>query len=406
VVDIDTEGRRSRLVADGSFLLYADLHNHSLLSDGLGDPEEAFAMMRAAGLDAAALTDHASIPHHRVEDLDLTHYPDEDALAIARLPPRSIDDAGWQRAAAVADAHDRPGEFTALRGFEWTEPWLGHVNVWFSDGYLPVTTPGQVSGLHEWLAREQPDALFGYNHPGREPGRLHGFAGPDAAYLVEAEVTGLSGRMVALEVFNRSFDFLFWGQSDGLGSPVVACLDAGWRPGLIGCSDEHGRRYGLAGRGRTGVWVHEHSRAGLREALLARRCFATREPGLRLDATLDGVRMGGAGVAAGRPAELAVDLAGSAYEGRRVRLQVLGGEAGRPTVLEEHDAVVGEVTRARVEVPEGRSWLLLRVADPGTPNDVPGPVGHPADNRAIAYGSPWWTDFDGLFTPVGDKRRG
>jgi hypothetical protein len=50
--------------------------------------------------------------------------------------------------------------------------------------------------------------------------------------------------------------------------------------------------------------------------------------------------------------------------------------------------------------------VLLRVADPATPNDVPGPVGHPAANRAIAYGSPWWTDFDAPFTPVGDKRRG
>ena len=54
------EWRRSRLEpADAPLtLVVADLHNHSLNSDGRGDPERAFELMRAAGLDVAALTDH------------------------------------------------------------------------------------------------------------------------------------------------------------------------------------------------------------------------------------------------------------------------------------------------------------------------------------------------------------
>jgi hypothetical protein len=50
--------RVSRLFP-GSWLAHADLHNHTWLSDGAGDPRLAFGSMRSAGLDVAALTDHS-----------------------------------------------------------------------------------------------------------------------------------------------------------------------------------------------------------------------------------------------------------------------------------------------------------------------------------------------------------
>jgi hypothetical protein len=384
--EIDETWRRSRLVESSdppTRLVWADLHNHSLLSDGAGDPERAFAQLRAAGLDAAALTDHASIPHDDVPALHQGQYPDAEALAIARTPPRSLDDVGWRRTGELADAHDVPGEFTALRGFEWTEPWLGHVNVWFSKTFLPVTTPGSLSGLNDFLAGTEPQALFGYNHPGREPGRLAGFALPDP---------DLPERMVALEAFNRTEDFLFHGFRRGRPSPIVQCLDAGWHPGMVGSSDEHGREYGLTGKGRTGLWVHELSRDGIREALMARRTFATREAGLRLDATLDGVRMGGplpGGV--GGSCELAVDLAGPGQDGLPVELQLLTGRDSEVEVFARVPARTGEVTRGDVEVLSGVRWILLRVADPSREYGAPAPTGHPAACRALAYAGPWWT---------------
>ena len=110
-------GRRSRLVTDPAQdlrLLFADLHNHSLHSDGRGDPEQAFQQMREAGLDVAALTDHASIPRDRLTTLGLHQYPDATALAIGRLAPRSIDEMTWKRTAELADTHDAPGEFLSL----------------------------------------------------------------------------------------------------------------------------------------------------------------------------------------------------------------------------------------------------------------------------------------------------
>jgi hypothetical protein len=397
-----TDGwRRSRLQEDGGFLVVADLHNHTLLSDGRGDPDQAFAQMRAAGLDVAALTDHASIPREQRDELGLHQYPDADALDVARHMPRSFDEAAWERTAVLADEFDAPGMFTALRGFEWTEPWLGHVNVWYSDTYQHVDTPGSLAGLFAFLSGPEQKALFGYNHPGREGGRHEEFAAPADGVGSDVDDNDLNARMVALEAFNRADDYLF-GLADG-GSAIVACLDAGWRPGLIGCSDEHGPRYGLVGRGRTGLWVHEHSRSGVRDALVGRRSFATREVGLRLDATLNGVPMGSAGSLPER-AELAVDLAfaDGAREGSEVELQVLvsgaatGGVSPEVAVVTRVPARIGEVTRVTVDVPAAASWVVLRVADPSRPYGPIGsgrpPAGHPANCWALAYASPWWRE--------------
>jgi hypothetical protein len=410
-------GRRSRLVTDPAEdlrLLFADLHNHSLHSDGRGDPEQAFRQLREAGLDVAALTDHASIPHADLARLSLADYPDVSALAIGRLAPRSFDAAAWKRTAELADAGDVPGEFTALRGFEWTEPWLGHVNVWFSDRWTGVTTPGRIQGLHDFLVEDEPSALFGYNHPGREPGRLDDFALPP-------DRPELPGRMVALEAINRTYDFLFEGwHPRGSRSPIAECLDAGWRPGLIGSSDEHGRSYGLVGKGRAGLWAPSHTREGVRDALLSRRTFATREVGLRLDATLDGVPMGSGAAAGPHRAELAVDLGtvgtpapsisssapssaagsserrGAGWSGHPVELQLLVGSSsdhdGGVRVVAQIPGVVGELIRAEVPVPDGARWLLLRVADPRRPAGSPAPPNHPAACWALAYASPWYLD--------------
>ena len=384
----------------------ADLHNHSLNSDGLGDPERAFAQMRAAGLDVAALTDHASTPRDLVPRLSLEHYPTRDALALGRLAPRSIDEAKWVRVGHIADAHDVPGAFTAIRGFEWTEPWLGHVNVWFSRSFVPMLTPGTSAGVHRFLARDEQAALFGYNHPGREPGRLHNFAvpGPD----VDPGAT-LPPRLVATEVFNRTEDFLFGGYAERLPSPIVDVLDAGWRPGLTGSSDEHGRSYGLVGKGRTGLWVRELTREGVREALESRRTFATREVRLRLDAALDGVRMGGrldAGVGGRRTLVVDVDLPDGA--GRPVELQLLtsahpaGSAPAAPNTVRPADpddagvrvlarvpARLGELAVTDVDVPDDVPWLLLRVADPAKRYGAAAPREHPASCWGLGYASPW-----------------
>lgn len=395
----------------GTRLLHADLHNHSDLSDGFGRAEDAFASMREAGLDAAALTDHTGIS-------DVDGVVDERLREVLRrvsadpgMPASLMGRRGWERAGRLADAAEEPGAFAAVRGFEWTTPHLGHVNVWFSPEWTPVADVGPDSGirvLHEWIAAAAAgpggaDLLAGFNHPGREPLRFGRFAYDPR----------LASRIVSLEMFNRDLDYLFEGWARGERPPLLDCLDAGWWPGLLGVSDEHSPHWGfVSGRGRAGVWVREWSRAGLREALAARRFFATREPGLRVDvvaawsaggpeplpaelaARPDAVRMGGrlAGATRGtaRDVDLAVDVdGGPSWAGREVTLQVLTTGRRSPDVLALRTVPAGAPVTLRVPVAVGPApWLLVRVADPDAPNERPGPDGHPANRRALAYASP------------------
>jgi hypothetical protein len=376
-----TADRTSRLTR-GTSLLHADLHNHTLLSDGAGDPARAFASMRAAGLDVAALTDHASL--------------DDTTMAAVRAgatslpsyvhPARGIAPDGWLLTAELADAADRPGEFTAIRGFEWTTPTLGHANVWGSEGYTDVIDVERTQPFFDWLAGPGADgAVAGFNHPGREPGRFEDFRFVPAA----------REQLVSLEIFNRWDDYLFEGYVDSRPSPLCSCLDAGWRPGLSGVTDEHGDDWGLPeGKGRTGLWTREHSRAGVFEALRARRFFATRVSGLRVDATANGVRMGSVLRHTRGDVEFALDVdRGDAWEGSALEVQVLRPGPGVPEVADVVAFSAGRVVRFRVELAlEDGAWVVLRVADPSEPNDAPGPAGHPANNLAVAYTSPWFLE--------------
>ena len=382
--------RASRLTS-GTTLVHADLHNHTLLSDGDGDPAAAFDSMRAAGLDVAALTDHTTFSDNALGDV-LTEMMPPEYTQLAGLTPQ-----GWARTAEYADAANADGAFTAIRGFEWSEPLLGHVNVWFTEHYVDVLQAGVMAPLLEWLRREPglvldggADGIAGFNHPGREHGRFEEFRFDPR----------VRDQMVSIEMFNRRDDFLFEGYADGRSSPLCACLNAGWRTGITGVTDEHGTDWGHPeGKGRTGLWVAEHSRAGVKAAMKARRFFATRTSGLRVDATAAGpdgrkVPMGSVLRMAKGVVTFRLDLARDAsWEGRPLALQVLRPGTDAPTVAAVKEFRVGDVTTVRVplDLADG-DWVLLRVADPTQANATPGPDGHPGNDLGIAYTSPWWLE--------------
>ncbi|MDR7274045.1 CehA/McbA family metallohydrolase [Catenuloplanes atrovinosus] len=349
---------RASMITQGTTLVHADLHNHTLLSDGDGDPALAFASMRSAGLDVAAITDHTTL--FSIEGLSRSE---------------------WNRVGALADAADDPGAYTAIRGFEWSNPLLGHVNVWFTADYVDLGGATGMGRLYDWI--EAAGGLASFNHPGREVGRFGDFAF-DA---------GARDHLVSMEIFNRTDDYLFDGWSSGQSSPLNACLNAGWRTGLSGVSDEHGTDWGYPeGKGRTGLWVTENTRAEVRSAMRARRFFATRESGLRVDVTANGVRMGGTLPISSGDVTFAVDLdRGPDWVGLPLQIQVLRPGTRAPVVADVVDAAAGGVTTftVRLDAADG-DWVVLRVADPARANASPGPSGHAANNYGVAYASPFW----------------
>jgi hypothetical protein len=372
-------------------LVHADLHNHSLLSDGDGDPALAFESMRAAGLDVAALTDHSTFSDNVLGQI-LT-----DMLPPEYTQVAGLTQTGWENTKGWADAANLDGRFTAIRGFEWSEPALGHVNVWFSEHYVDVLQAGVMAPFYEWLRRVPglvldggADGIAGFNHPGREQGRFQEFTFDPAA----------RDQMVSLEMFNRRDDYLFEGWADGMSSPLTTCLNAGWRTGISGVTDEHGTDWGQPeGKGRTGLWVARHDRAGVKAAMKARRFFATRTSGLRVDAVAStrrsSARMGSVLRLPNRPKDLRITLdvaRDASWRGRRLVAQVLRPGIEAPVVVRERGFRVGEPFQfvvPRISLDDG-DWMLIRIADPTEANATPGPEGHPCNKLGIAYTSPWW----------------
>ena len=419
--------RASRLFA-GTRLAHADLHNHSLASDGSGDPALAFASMRSHGLDIAALTDHATTSK-------FAKPPCGDNMECHSL--LGIDEASWQRAGALADAAQEDGAFAAIRGFEWSSPTLGHVNVWFSTTWVdPLHTAGTSSGegvgqhlqqgfefippapvggpldgvirmsptngttmrpFYEWLNADPStpaigggaDAIAGFNHPGREPGRF-GYFAYDAR---------MRDRIVSMEMFNRKEDYLFEGTEVGQPSPLVECLRAGWRVGLIGVTDEHGTTWGSdPAKGRAGIWVTELTRPGVRDAMLARRFFATNTEGLRVDAaaTSVGKKVQMGGVLQGRPGQTRFQLdidRGADWVGKTLLVQVLTPGDLLPTVSHVVQIAVPSSSQPVVsftaELGEA-PWAVLRVTDPTEPADKRATGAFTEFGKAIAYASPFY----------------
>lgn len=415
--------RASRLFP-GSYVAHADMHNHTLSSDGDGDPTLAFASMRSAGLDIAALSDHSTLGFE---------IPAGICANSACSSLAGINEASWAQTRALADAAQEDGAFVALRAFEWSSPTIGHMNVWFSERWIdPLHTAGAGTGegaaqflhdeasfpaevmapldaivkgaptppvgmalMYDWLnaAPSRPilgggsDGLASFNHPGREPGRFSNFR-------IDS---GIRDRVVAMEIFNRREDYIYEGTDSIVESPLNECLNAGWRVGLSGVTDEHGTEWGFPdGKGRTGVWVTELTRPGVRDAMAARRFFATRLRGLRLDATANGVRMGGTVPHTSGPMTFAIDIdRGPEWVGRPLLVQVLRSGMVMPSVQEVRAITVPgpaePVVSFTIDVDASDGdWVVLRVTDPSEASDGRADPSYAPLGNAVAYASPFY----------------
>lgn len=257
--------------ADGT-AYRGDLHAHTAFSDGDGRPGEAFEAARSAGLDFFAVTDHGEwlafpwAAHSECIDPTTSRF-----LAKSCFEPNSSmpDQLEWERTGDAADAATDQG-FVGLRGFEWSSPVEGHVNVFGTDLWTDSvqTGPAPMEPFYGWLAgqTQDPRRVASFNHPGREPLRFDAFTHVPAA----------DARFGTIEAFNRHGNYT---------DDVLDALDAGWRVGAIGVTDAHGPgAWTDLSKGHTVVVADALTRDAILDALLEHRTVATL--GTQIDARL------------------------------------------------------------------------------------------------------------------------
>lgn len=368
--------------ADAAFeLRVGDLHSHTAYSDGAPGtrPADTYAAGRSAGLDFKAVTDHS-------EWLPTPIHADEACLdpRSDRLPPDCVisptDDPGAVRKWAAT--HEQAAaasteEYLAVPGFEWSSPYQGHVVVHGTEGYATFLETGgaTMDGFWEWFTRDPAlgggaDGLAFFAHPGREPETFEDFR-----YVPEA-----ADRVVGCEVFNRD-DAYFEGG-------LAAALDAGWRVGAVGSTDNHAATLYRPDRPKTVLVVPDDapwSLSTLEATLAARRFYATYNESLQLRVTADGREMGGTVTApAGSGVEVRVDAfdpaTDDAVEG--IVLYTNGATEVARTTLDEPDRGASLAYEATAPS-EGTRWYVAKVL---------GPAGREGPHRGSAFASPVWLE--------------
>jgi len=424
--------RHSRLDPTGKLrLVHTDLHNHSFISgDAEGDPYKALHHIRKAGIDVACMTEHA-VSGREYGAVACSQWQDGGCRFIT-----GINQDDWATMAKIADEAYEPGEFVSFRGFEFSTPTLGHLNVWFGSDFTDplhegaLVTPKEISEMYrvfpamkpiadefanapdtatilpfyEWLASKPgslpygggADAIASFNHPG--------YFGNFEDFLFHG---GAAKHIFLIESFNAitypqnqshghtATDYFWYGRDKKLPQPFNACFNAGWKVGFTGVSDEHSGTYGQTGKGRGGLYVHSVTRHSVRHAIMTRRSFGTREAGLRLDATANHHPMGSDFKPGHGPLHIKLDIdRGPKWAGRKLYVQVIGPGKNDPTLLDVfpiHVPKHGEPVIEFTAKPKG-DWMFLRICDPKRSCDPLGkaPFEDSTYGGAIAYASPWF----------------
>jgi hypothetical protein len=275
-------------------------------------------------------------------------------------------------------------DFTAMRGFEWTNDYFNHLGVYFSRNVSNAKIDGTyvaMSVVWDWLREpaEQgggSDALVVFNHPGGQPA-LTPFDGDLAHNQILSDTKGganwddlayvadVDERVAGIEV--NGGDDLAWYRK---------ALTNGWHLGPVAAEDEHQLEWSTSSDGKTLVYTRGASPRDYYFALQHHRTVAIGEalvegsPGQRAvvpDVSFsadDGVPLGSV-VEGGTAHELRIDLAG-VPDGAVVAFVSNALEA--PEVLGTAGGGTFSTARTVTTPSEGEQWWFV-VACPAATED-------------------------------------
>ena len=277
-------------------ILYGDIHNHNAHGYGVGSIERSLDIARTH-LDFFAFTGHSS--WHDMPTMEggrERHWID----GFKRLKDT------WPRVQQVIADGNRDQEFCAFLGFEW------HSSHW---GDQCVVFPGDHRPLHYTADPQQ------LRHFCRQEGALmipHHLAYPSGNRGVNWEAFCEECTPV-VEIYSEHGNgeedrgpLTYFSHSMGgrqTSNTARAGLEAGLRFGFVGSSDDHAGFPGAYGEGLMAALVTDFTRAGIFEAIQARRTYALTGDRIEVDFQVEGAPMG-ATIAAGKQVEVSFSVQG------------------------------------------------------------------------------------------------
>lgn len=215
---------------------FGNLHSHTSFSDGSGTPDQAFDWARyTAGFDFYAVTDHAE----------------------------QVSSSEWNTTGASADAKNADGQFVALRGFEWSNPNFGHINVLNTSSYTGATDTYDPDDFYAWI--DNNNGLAQFNHPGRESVTFQDLAFKASLY----------DNFYGIETGNKNV-----GNVNGEYLPYFStALANGWRAAPVTSQDNHSLS---TNSHRTVIIAPSLTRADLLEAIRERRLYSSDDPDMKV----------------------------------------------------------------------------------------------------------------------------
>jgi len=263
-------------------LFWGDLHIHSNLSDGLGEPDEVYRYARdVAGLEIAALTDHDTI--------------------------LGKNDS-WEKVKAITKKWHEPERFVTLLGYEYTERKHG--------GDRNVYYPGNDGPFVNSNFNRPPAELYAALRAAKQPAIVipHCVVGnpgiwrhSDPEFCPLAEVYSTHG---CSESYPNNRPLHAWSKDKNFYGPGTAYTEsfaAGLCMGVVGGTDDHGAQPGWGYSwhdyrgGIMGVYQPALMRDATWAALQQRRTIATTGERIILDLKVDGVELGQRGTVTAQP---------------------------------------------------------------------------------------------------------
>ena len=261
-------------------IYFGEIHTHTSLSDGRGEPENAIKVAKKH-LDFWSLADHAQWPDMESEYAKGLWPGWENG--VPKMKER------WHEIQRITRESYEPGKFVSFLGYEWSSTQWGDSNVYYLQDDQPLRFASSLKELYKAL--NGIEAIIIPHHTAYLPHQGgYDWKNFDNSKSPLVEIFSKHG---SSEIDEGPYPFMGnpMGPRCG-GGTVRRGLDLGYKFGFIASSDNHAAFSGWHGQGLAAVYAQTLTREALWDAFWQRRTYAVTGDRIKLDFKLNGQIMG------------------------------------------------------------------------------------------------------------------